>query len=66
MIRSNCSYVENNKRCGKLTRARRPHKFCRAHTLTVTGTRRAIPHQFKKERQIRVKKVVEVPKKKKK
>lgn len=55
MIRSICEFQEKNKRCGKVTRARRIHKFCREHTLTVTGNRREIPHQIKKEKVRKVK-----------
>lgn len=53
MKRSVCSYIENGKRCGKVTRARRDHKFCRPHTLKATGIRRPIPHQVKKTRVIK-------------
>lgn len=45
MIRSHCTYQENGRRCGKVTRARIYHKYCRAHHLAATGTRRPIPHK---------------------
>lgn len=55
MIRSHCVYQENGRRCGKVTRARIYHKYCRAHHLAATGTRRPIPHQTKKARVIKPK-----------
>jgi hypothetical protein len=59
MIRSICTYQDNGKRCGKQTRARRVHEYCRAHTLIVTGKRRPIPHQDKRKRSTVIQKTVE-------
>lgn len=66
MIRSVCVYQENGRRCGKVTRARRIHKYCRVHHLAATGTRRTIPHQVKKARVIKPPKPIAVPVEKKK
>ncbi len=69
MIRSVCSYQDNGKRCGKVTRARRIHKFCRPHTLAATGSPRPIPHkrkggEFKPSKPVENMKVVDKKKKK--
>lgn len=56
MIRSYCEFVDDGARCGKLTRARRIHQYCREHHKLVHGASRAIPHQIKKEKVVKPKK----------